>query len=217
MGSRIYRSGQSDTSADSNGVDMKTFIKTPAEKYPIWFNYSVDLTSFESVVSYVLTCVNVETSVDSSATIIFSDALSSPDVEVVIQAGAEGDNHYINCKETTGKGNSYDREALIQIQTDVTDDFIKQPNSTFAFSVKYDRRLKNGDLLASAAATAIKESDGTSVYGSIVLAPSVFAGTKIAVPVTGGPNGETYRIGVKGTTDLGYVYEKTVRMILLEI
>lgn len=195
---------------------MKKFIKAPAEKYPIFFNYTEDLVPGESVASYVLTCVNVESGVDTSTAIIDSDSLISPDVEVVIKAGTEGEAHHINCKATTSSGNVYDREALVVVQTDVTDDFIKQPNASFAFAVKYDRVLKNGDSLSSAAATAIKESDGSSVYGSIVLAPAV-VGTRIAVPVTGGVNGETYRIGVLGTTGLGYIYQKTIRMILLEI
>jgi hypothetical protein len=38
----------------------------------------------------------------------------------------------------------------------------------------------------------------------------------VAVPAYGGTDGETYRLGVRGTTTLGYLYEKFVRMSVQE-
>jgi len=64
-------------------------------------------------------------------------------------------------------------------------------------------------VIASAAVSAVKESDGSAA--SVFNTPSVIS-PKIGVPVYGGTTGYTYRFGVRGTTNMGYVYEKFVRM-----
>ena len=191
-------------------------IKTPAEIFPIWFNFSYDLAAGIFIQNYELTCVDKADGVDSKPTIILSDVLSSPEVMVVVRAGSEGEVHQITCRGLTGGGSFYDRELLLEIKTVVTDDFTKQPNDAFLFEVEFDRRLIPGDSLASAEATGIDEATGLSVAGINVFEPTV-SGSNVGVPVLGGANMRSYLIGVLGTTAAGYVYEKVIRMSVREL
>jgi hypothetical protein len=167
----------------------------------------------ETISTKTLTCKNAATGVDSSATIVDSSTIVSPDVKVVVKAGTENDEHLLQCIVSTDNGNIYQRDLLLYIHSEVTDSFTKQPGDNFLFDVDYTRRLESGDVVASAAVSAILEADGTaaSVYN-----PASVATPKIGVPVFGGVDGETYRFGVRGTTNLGYVYEKFVRMNVQE-
>jgi hypothetical protein len=102
---------------------------------------------------------------------------------------------------------------MVRIQSVVDDSFTKQPADAFLFDVDYTRRLEVGDTVASAAVSAIKESDGSGA--SVTSTPAV-ATPKVSVPAYGGTDGETYRLGIRGTTAAGYVYEKFVRMNVQE-
>jgi len=208
---------------------MDTLTKSPAEKFPIKFNFSNDLISGETIASYVLTSINAATGEDSATDraydagppevleivkVIDSDSLSSPDVIVVLKDGVEDDEHRIQCVATTSGGNVYQRDLLLAIHSEVTDSFTKQPSDAFMFDVDFTRRLESGDTVASAAAAAVKESDGTDA-AALVAALSVVTPI-VSVPVLGGTDGETYRLGIRGTTTAGYVYEKFVRMNVQE-
>jgi hypothetical protein len=135
-------------------------------------------------------------------------------VIVVLKDGVEDDEHRIQCVATTSAGNVYQRDLLLRIHSEVTDSFMKQPDDAFAFDVDFTRRLESGDTVASAVVAAVKESDGSDaaalVQGSAVSTPLV------AVAVIDGSDGETYRLGIQGTTAAGYVYEKFVRMSVQE-
>jgi len=195
---------------------MDTIVKSPTEKFPVKFNYSVDLLSSEIIISKVLTCVNSATGVTSKATIIDSETIVSQEVNIVLKAGTEGDEHSIQCIATTNLGNVYDRDLLLMVQTVVTDAFSKQPSDAFLFDVDFTRRLETGDTIASGAVLATRESDGTDV--SATVAPSVEVITpKIGVHVTAGSDGETYLLGVRATTVAGYIYEKALRMSVQEV
>jgi hypothetical protein len=192
---------------------MDSITKSPIEKFPVYFNFSNDMIVGETISTKTLTCKNAATGVDSSATIVDSSAIASPDVKVVVKAGTEDDEHQIQCIVSTDNGNIYQRDLLLQIHSEVSDSFSKQPGDNFLFDVDYTRRLESGDAVASAAVSAILEADGTAA--SIYTTPLVTT-PKIGVPVYGGTDGKTYRFGVRGTTSLGYVYEKFVRMSVQE-
>lgn len=194
---------------------MDNITKSPTEKFPIYFCYSTDMIAGETIVSWVLTCVNSATGADSSATIVESDSSASPfrEVKVVVQAGTENDEHSLECVVLTNNGSTYQRDCLLIIHSEVTDGFTKQPDDAFLFDVDFTRRIESGDSLTSAAIVAIKESDGTTA--SVTSTPYVVT-PKVGVPAYGGTDGETYRLGVRGTTVLGYVYEKIVRMNVQE-
>ena len=195
---------------------MNIISKSPIEKFPVVFGFSTDLGPGETVVSVVVTCINEATGVDSATEIVDSNVIASPDVTVVLKGGTEGDEHAIQCLATTSHGNHYDRDLKLVVESVVDDCFNKQPGDSFLFDVDFTNRLiHDGESVVSAAIAAIKELDGASVYGTIVLAPTVMS-PFVGVPVTAGADGMTYRIGVQGTTSLGYVYEKFLRMNLQE-
>jgi hypothetical protein len=103
---------------------------------------------------------------------------------------------------------------MLRIQSVVDDSFTKQPDDAFLFDVDFTRRLEAGDTVSTAAIAAVKESDGSDA-AALVSTPFVVT-PKVSVPVLGGTDGETYRLGVRGTTALGYLYEKFVRMNVQE-
>lgn len=192
---------------------MDNITKSPNEKFPIYFGFSTDLIIGESISSKTITCVNAATGVDSSAEIVDSSAIVSPDVKVVLKAGTNDDEHSIQCVVVTSNGNTYQRDCVLFIRSVVDDSFTKQPDDAFLFDVDFTRRLEAGDAVASVAIAAIKESDGSAA--SVTSTP-VAISPKVGVPVYGGTDGETYRLGVQGTTTAGYVYEKFVRMSVQE-
>ena len=194
---------------------MDSIIKSPIEKFPVKFSFSTDFITGETITTRTITCVSAATGVSSAATIIDSEATVDSDVVVVLKAGTEGDEHNIQCVVFTSKGNRYQRDLLLMIQTVVTDTFNKQPDDTFSFSVSFSRRLESGDTLATVAVIATKESDGSDVSATVapfseVISPK--AGIRVAV----GLDGETYLVGVQGTSTAGYVYEKIFRMTVQE-
>jgi len=195
---------------------LDTLTKSPIEKFPIHFNFSVDLLTGETISTKTVTCVNASTGISSKTVIIDSEAIASPEITIVVKAGTEGDEHSIQCLVTTSLGNTFQRDLLLMIQTVVDDSFSKQPEDAFLFDVDFTRRLETGDTIASGACLATKESDGSDV--SATVAPSVEVITpKIGVHVAAGSDGETYLLGVRGTTAAGYVYEKNVRMSVQEL
>jgi|SRR3972149_3738073 len=194
---------------------MNNISKSPNEKHPVYFNFSSDLLPGETISSIVLTCVNEATGVTSATTIIDSSSIASPNVKVVLKGGTEGQSHAIQCVATTSLGNTYDLDLRLVVEIDVDDSFTKQPGDSFVFGVDFTNRLADAETVATAAVSALKESDGSSVYGSVVLAPSVIT-PMVGVPVLAGVSGYTYLIAVRGITSLGYTYEKFIRMTVQE-
>jgi len=195
---------------------MDTLIKSPIEKFPIKFNFSVDLITGETIATKTITCVSAATGVSSAATIIDSEAIVDSDVVVVLKAGTEGDEHNIQCVIFTSKGNRYQRDLLLMIQSVVTDSFDKQPDDTFSFDLDFSRRLESGDTLASVVGVATKESDGSDVSATVIPFTEIIS-PKAGVRVAVGIDGETYLLAIRGTSTAGYVYEKIFRMNVQEL
>jgi len=209
---------------------MDTLTKSPIERFPVYFNFSTDMIAGETILNISeFTSINQatgESSFDDRAydagppevleivKVIDSFEILSPDVLLVLKDGIEDEEHHIQCVVLTSAGNVFQRDLLLRIQSEVTDSFVKQPEDAFAFDVDFTRRLESGDTVASAVVAAVKESDGSDaaalVPGSVVSTPLV------AVAVIDGVDGETYRLGIRGTTTTGYVYEKFVRMNVQE-
>jgi len=194
---------------------MDTLIKSPIEKFPVKFNFSVDFITGETITTRTITCVSAATGVSSAATIIDSEATVDSDVVVVLKAGTEGDEHNIQCVVFTSKGNRYQRDLLLAVQTVVTDSFNKQPDDTFSFSLDFSRRLEDGDSLATVVGIATKEADGSDVSGTMIPFTEIIS-PKVGVRVAVGLNGETYLLAIRGTSGAGYVYEKIFRMNVQE-
>lgn len=101
------------------------------------------------------------------------------------------------------------------VQSVVTNSFDKQPDDTFSFELDFSRRLEAGDTLASVVGVGTKESDGTDVSATVVPFLEVIS-SKVGVRVAVGIDGETYLLGIRGTSAAGYVYEKIFRMSVQE-
>ena len=194
---------------------MDTITKSPIEKFPVKFNFSTDFIGGETITTRTITCVSAATGVSSAATIIDSEATVDSDVVVVLKAGTEGDEHNIQCVVFTSKGNRYQRDLLLMIQTVVTDTFNKQPDDTFSFDLDFSRRLEAGDTLASVVGAATKEADGSDVSGTMIPFTEIIS-PKVGVRVAVGLDGETYLLAIRGTSAVGYVYEKIFRMNVQE-
>ena len=195
---------------------MNKISKSPRELFPILFNFTNDLAGGENIDHITLTCIDEADGSDSSVEIINTSSITAKEATIVLQAGTVGDEHAIQCVAVTTRGNEYDRDAKLRILIDIDDSFNKQPADSFLFDVDYKHRLvASNETIDSAAVEALDEATGLSVYGTIVLAPSILS-PKIGVPVTGGVAGNTVRIGVLGTTSLGYKHEKFIRMNLVE-
>ncbi|TFH33344.1 MAG: hypothetical protein E4G97_00785 [Deltaproteobacteria bacterium] len=192
---------------------MDNITKSPTEKFPIYFNFSSDMIAGETISTKTLTCKNAATGVSSKATIVDNESIVNTDVVAVVKAGTEDDEHSLQCVVVTNNGNTYQRDLLLRIQSVVDDSFTKQPDDAFLFDVDFTRRLESGDTVASAVIVAILESDGTAA--SITSTPAIVT-PKVGIPAYGGTDGETYRLGIQGTTAAGYVYEKFVRMNVQE-
>jgi hypothetical protein len=194
---------------------LDTVTKSPIERFPIYFNFSADLIPGETIITGTITCVSAATGISSKTTIIDSEATVDSDVVVVLKAGTEGDEHNIQCVVFTSKGNRYQRDLLLMIQTVVTDTFNKQPDDTFSFAHSFSRRLETGDTLASVVGVATKESDGSDVSGTMIPFTEIIS-PKVGVRVAVGLDGETYLLAIRGTSTAGYVYEKIFRMNVQE-
>ncbi len=201
---------------------MDILTKTPNEIWPLLFNFSHDLLAGETLVSKTVVCVNAATGVDSAATIVDSSVISGLDVAVVVKAGTEDDEHHIECTVVTSGGNTYQRDCYLRIQTIVTDNFSKQPSEVAVFEVDFSNRLAVAETIDLATATAIKESDGADSSAGVSLpliavigAPAIVS-PLVGIPYLAGLDGFTYLITLLGTTSLGYIHQKTIRMNVQE-
>lgn len=194
---------------------MDIISKKSYEKFPIRFNYSNNLTTLETVASIVLTCVNTATGVDTSGTIISSSSIASPDVMVVLMAGAVGDRHLLTCKATTNLTTVYEKEVIINIVDSTEGSFTKQPYETYIISMDFTNVLESGDTLASQNLTAIRKSDATSATTTVITSSGIDGG-KLSVLVKAGTNGETYQLTGKVITILSYQYQMDVLMQVVE-
>src|SRR3972149_10610096 len=137
---------------------MDNITKSSIEKFPVHFNFSTDFLDGEIISYKTLTCVNSATGVSSVASIIDSETINSPDVDVVLKGGIEGEEHSIQCVITSNLGNVYQRDLFLRIATIVTDGFNKQPADRLLFDVDFTRRLGRGDTVASGPVLATQES-----------------------------------------------------------
>jgi hypothetical protein len=194
-------------------MDMVT--KSPAERFPVHFNFSVDFIAGETIATETITCGSAATGASTKATIIDSESASGPEVTAVLKGGTEGDEHNIECVVETSKGNRYQRDLFLRIQSVVSDRFDKQPADAVMFDLDFSRRLETGDTLASVVAIATKESDGTDVSATMVPDPEVIS-PKAGIRARAGDDGETYLLAVQGTSAAGYIHEKFLRMNVQE-
>lgn len=196
---------------------MDTISKKSYEKYPVRFNFSNDMTTLETVLSVVITCINPVTGADTSGAIISSSSISTPDVIVTIMAGVVGDSHLLTCKATTNLSNVFEKEVIIKIVDSIEGTFTKQPQETYLISMDFTNILETGDTLASQTVTAIKKSDGSSATATVINGAGLDGTFKVSVVVKSGTSGETYLLTTKVVTASTYQYQMDVFMRTVEI
>lgn len=194
---------------------IRGLAKTPYEKFPIYFNYGPKLQTTETLASYVLTCVNAITGVDSSADIIVSDSLTGGKVKVVITGGVNGATHKISCLGTSDIGNDFDIDLYLIIDSDNYDYHEKQVSDEFTIRNDFSDDFESGDTISTRTVTAVKQSDlststSTVIQGSSIENPYIYAGVK------GGANGDYHKVSIKIVSASGYKYEKLVMLSVKE-
>lgn len=95
------------------------------------------------------------------------------------------------------------------------DNFKKQPSERFPISANFSYDLEAGDTIASKAVTAVSLPDNTDATATVIDNSSI-ASPAIIVIVKGGTSGTDYKITVVATTTLGYIYEKDIKMKVVD-
>lgn len=194
-------------------------IKTGYEEYPVYFNFKNFLSSAETVSSFVYTCVNTETGIDSSASIIEgTPSLATPRVTVGIKGGANGEIHKITVRATTSLGQVFELENFLEIDNDfIGGTFTIQPNEDILIACDFVNNPDMGsDSISTQAVTAIKTSDGTSATSTVILASSI-DGKFVKVKVGDCTANEVYRIEAKITTTAGNKYQMNILVSCKEL
>ena len=191
---------------------MNVINKWSSEKFPIYFNFAPSMGALETVSSVVVTCVNILTLADSSASVVFSSVVVTPKVKVIIQNGVSGENHKITAKATTSTGSVYEAEVLVLVDDNVVSATeIIQPSEVETYGVDFQYDLESGDTIPSGSGnisvSAVKVSDGTSAS---IIGTKTVAGTIASAVVQSTVNGETYRVKFIVTSTVGYVYRSDV-------
>lgn len=191
---------------------MNAINKWSSEKFPIYFNFAPSMGALETVSSVIVTCVNILTLADSSASVIFSSVVVTPKVKVIIQNGVSGESHKIQVKATTSTGSVYEAEVLVLVDDNaVSATEIIQPSEVETYGVDFQYDLESGDTIPSGSGnisvSAVKVSDGTSAS---IIGTKTVAGTIASAVVQSTVNGETYRVKFIVTSTAGYVYRADV-------
>ena len=191
---------------------MNVINKWSSGKFPIYFNFAPSMGALETVSSVVVTCVNILTLVDSSASVVFSSVVVTPKVKVIIQNGVSGESHKITATATTSTGSVYEAEVLVVVDdNDVSATEIIQPSEVETYGVDFQYDLESGDTIPSGsgniAVSAVKVSDETSAS---IIGTKVVAGTIASAVVQSTVNGETYRVKFIVTSTAGYVYRADI-------
>jgi len=194
---------------------MGRLTKSPIEKFPAYFNFSINMLSGETIASHAVTCVDEATGLSTSSTIVDSSGIVGKEIVVVVKSGTEGDVHHIQCRAQTSGGSWFQQDLKLTIQAVVSSNFSKQPDDAWVEEWDFKKDLPSGDTINSGVAVATKESDGSDQTG-VVTGTAQVVGTTVGIPVLAGTDGESYLIGFRATTVAGYVYENTVRMNVQE-
>lgn len=197
---------------------MNIINKHSYEKFPIYADFYINLDSNETLSSYSLGCINLQTGANSKSTVVDSDSIDGTKVKVVLKAdSAEGD-HKITAKVTTSNDNNYEIDVIVRIKstTGKVDRFTKQVSEEFIIVTDFTNDLGSAETISSVAVTVIRLSDGSDLTSNIIEL-SQKSSKKVLVGVQNGEDGELYRIVVKIQTSDGYKFQKNILMKVKEI
>lgn len=195
---------------------INNITKTAYEKFPIYADFSHDITAYDSILSQTLTCVNILTGVDTKATIIDSHSVSLDRILIIIKAGTINESHHITSKIITAVGTESECDIFLSIADLTTGSFKKQPSEKFNILFDFDNRIDSPRTIGSVITTATKISDGSDVTSTVIISSTINNNTVI-VGIKAGTNDESYLISSKIVTDVdAYQLENIVRMDIIE-
>jgi len=196
---------------------MNIINKHPYEKFPVYADFYINLDSNETLSSYSLVCINLQTGTGSKSTVVDSDSIDGTKVRIVLKADAPQGDHKITAKVKTSNDNDYEIDIIIKIKdtTGKVDRFTKQVSEEFVVITDFSNDLASGETISSSEVSAIRLSDGSDLTSNIIEF-SQKSSKKILVGVMNGTDGELYRITIKVQTSLGYKFQKNLIMKVQE-
>jgi hypothetical protein len=195
---------------------MNTLTKAPYEFFPIFFNFSAELLSGETISSYTISCINTKNLLNTISTIVDSSEISGVKIKVMVKDGGIDEQHKLTAKITTSTGNIYEKDVLLVIAYDDGSEFEKQPREQFLILNDFKNELGTGETLWTKAVTATRLDDEAD-FTSQIITMSVFSGTRVVVGVQSGNDEEVYRIAIQVVTNGGSKFQKNIIMIVNEI
>lgn len=194
---------------------MNNFEKTPYEIISLPFQFAPVLDDIETIFSYTVVCINVETEINTKPAIVDSDTAGDISVTIKIQAGTAGECHKITVRVLTTDGNYFEIDLLLTILETITNKFKKQPGSRFCISNDFDNDIEISDSISTHSIIVTKISDGSDVTSSL-LVNSLISETLIKMILQSGTDHEDYIISIRIVTTHGLQYEKLILMSIRE-
>lgn len=194
---------------------MKTLRKAPYEEYDIEFNFSADLQQGETISSYSVYCIDVDTEISTVNVIVDNTAISGQKIVVGLRNGALEENHIITAKIVTSANNFYEKEIVLSIGYDEQDSFEKQPREQFLISNDFSEDIKN-NYIDSVTAIAERTSDEADLTSSVI-ATIIQQAKSVLLRVRSGDDGEYYRLIIRVADTAGNKYQKNIIMGVREI
>lgn len=196
---------------------MNIINKHSYESFPIYADFYINLDTNETISSYTLNCVNLQSGASSKSSVVDSDSIDGTKIKVILKAASAEGDHKITAKAKTSNDNNYEIDIIVKIKTTgKIDRFTKQKSEEFVVVTDFSNDLGLNETISSSTVTAIRLSDGSDLTSSVIEF-SQKSSKKVLVGVRGGGDGELYRILIKIVTSDGYKFQKNITMKVQEI
>lgn len=195
---------------------MDIQFKKNYEVLPVYFDFTKDLISNETISSFSITCVDTITGLDTLSIIVDSSSNQSTFIRVVIKGGTVEESHKITIKTVTSFGNSYEKEIIITIINSFEGYFEKQPSEKYLINLEFSNRLAlaDGDILFAIDAIVMTRKIDKVVLDNMIYTSSIASHSDIQIGVQGGSDGQLYEISAKVISQLGYKYQMDILMMV---
>ena len=196
---------------------MNIINKHSYEKFPIYADFYINLDTNETLSSYIVNCINLQSGANSKSSVVDSDAIDGTKIKVVLKEDSPEGDHKITAKVETSNDNNYEIDIIVRIKTTgKVDRFTKQQSEEFIVITDFSNDLGANETISSSTVTAIRLSDGSDLTSSVVEFTQK-SSKKMLVGVRGGVDSELYRIIIKIQTSDGYKFQKNITMKVQEI
>lgn len=152
-------------------LSMDIIEKTPYDQIEITVFFDGDLDPTESLVSHTVTSINLDTGVESTATLIAADELSGQQVNLVLKTGQSlGENHKITISAIADTATTIEKEVFVNVAHVIAGHFEKQPIDNFLVKLDFSNLMELTETLdnSSISITGIDTSDASDVTATTV-------------------------------------------------